>query len=141
VPRYFTDGIVDGMEILVGPFAADQLLALINNESVRAPIRRYAPQHNAVFVDKDSVVVLVVRDKKRLVVDNLGAIGSEKCPGSAFFIVDSGVLSSVTALEGRITSCVEMLLQPPGKTHHEIRMIKGKRVLIITEPSNSRRSH
>jgi hypothetical protein len=139
--RYVTDDIVDGMEILVGPFAAPQLLDLINDESARAPIRRFAPQHNAVFVDKESVVVLVVRDKKKLAIEKMVAIGNERCPGTAFFMVDSGVSSSVAALQERITSCVEALSVPPGKTTHETRMIEGKITLIIREPRKSKQSH
>jgi hypothetical protein len=129
------------MEILGGPFAALKLLELINDESARAPIRRFAPQHNAVFVDKESVVVLVVRDEKKLAIEKLVAIGNERCPGTAFFMVDSGVLSSVAALQERITSCVEALSVPPGESKQETRMIEGKRTLIIREPRKSKRIH
>jgi hypothetical protein len=139
--RFFTADIVDGMEISVGPFAAPHLLDLINNESVRAPIRRFAPQHNAVYVNKESVVVLVVRDKKELATETLVAIRNERCPGTAFFIVDAGVISSAAALLERITSCAESLSASPGKTSHETRMIKGKRTLIIGKPEKSKRSH
>jgi hypothetical protein len=99
-PRFFTDDIVDGMKISVGPFTASQLLDLINNEHVRAPIRRFAPQHNADYVDKKGVVVLVVRDKKELAPEKLVAVQNERCPGTAYFVVDSGVLSSAAAFVG-----------------------------------------
>jgi hypothetical protein len=125
------------MEISVGPFATPELLDLINNESVRAPIRRFAPQHNAVYVDKERVVVLVVRDKTELATEKLVAIQNERCPGTAFFIVNSGVVPSVAALLERINSCADALSVPPGRTSHETTMVKGKKTLIIGEPRNS----
>jgi hypothetical protein len=139
--RFFTDDIVSGMEVLVGPFTAPRLLDLINNDRVRASIRRSVPQHNAVYVDKKSVVVLVVQDKKQLATERLIAIQNERCPGTAYFVVDSGAISSAAALLERIISCAEALSIAPGKTSHETRMIKGKRTLIIGEPRKSKRAH
>jgi len=129
------------MEVSFGPFAAPQLLDLINNESVRTPIRHLAPQHNAVYVDKESVVVLVVRDKKGLATEQLAAIRNDRCPGTAFFVVDSGVITTAAALLERIAACAEALSMPVGKTSHETRVIKGKKTLIIGKPRKSRRSH
>lgn len=128
------------MQISAGPFGASRLLDVINNESVRAPIRRFAPKHNAVYVNKESVVVLLVRDKKELAIETLVAIRNERCPGTAIFIVDSGVISSAAALLKRIAACAESLSAPPGKTSHETRMVKGKRTLIIGKPEKYKRS-
>jgi hypothetical protein len=119
------------MEILTGPFGAAELLKLARNEDVREPLRRFAAQHYAAYVNKDKIVVLFVRSKERLSVDELRKIANEKCPGTIFFVGGSGRLTSLASLQERIEACARAYAVPPPSAEMETRIIDGKQVLII----------
>lgn len=117
------------MEILTGPFSIERLFGLMSGEDVREPLRRYAPQHYAVYVNEQGAVVFLVRSKERVSVDELSKIADERCPGTAFFIADSG--ASINNLQQRIEACVRAYSIPSPATGMEQRTVDGKSVLVI----------
>jgi hypothetical protein len=123
--------MTDDMEILTGPFGAAQLLDLMNNAHVREPLRRFAAQHYAAYVNEQREVVLVVRSKEQISIDELRKVADKNCPGTAFFIADSGRFSSVTALQERIEACARAYAVPSPSAEMEERTIDGKKVLVI----------
>jgi hypothetical protein len=120
------------VEILAGVFGTTaELLGLINNAAIREPLRRFAPRFYAVFVDKHGQVVLVVRSKEKVSVDELSMIRDKECPGAYFFTATSGVFASESELQQRIDDCVQAYTLSPPSVHMEERVIDGKRVLLI----------
>jgi hypothetical protein len=118
------------MDVLVGPFDSVQLSRLMNNESVREPLRRFEPQHFAVFVSRQGTVVCVARSKRQLSPVKLTEIRDQNCPDAAFFVV-SGRQFSVKQLQQRIGECVEAFKLPTPAQGMEKRVIKGREVLVI----------
>jgi hypothetical protein len=120
------------MEILPGPFGTTaEMLALINNVAVREPLRRFAPQRHALFVDNHGDVVLMVRSKESLSVDELIAIRDKECPGTYFFMATSDLYTTEAELQERIDACVQAYAIPPSSAHMEERIVDGKKVLVI----------
>jgi len=120
------------MEILQGPFGSTaEILGLINNVAIRESLRRYRPHHHAVFVDKEGQVVLIVRSKEKVSIDELSTIRDNESPGAFFFVVTSGLYNSEAELKERIDACVQAYSMAPPATGMEERIVDGKRVLIM----------
>jgi hypothetical protein len=117
-------------QILPGPFDPAELLALINNEGVRVAIRRYAPQYNAVFVDKNRTVVLVIRAKTMSELSSSAA--HERRKNAAYFFATPGMFKCVAELLETIISCSEALSVGPGTSNLESRVVNGKTILVIS---------
>jgi hypothetical protein len=123
------------MQTLMGPFGIEQLLQLVNNPGVRAPLRRFAAKYSAVFVNNHGKVVLIVRDRKPLSITELSKLANDKYPGVVFFITETGQFSSVAALQEKIEACVRAFKAAPPAAGMEERVVDGEIVLVIGSES------
>ncbi len=119
------------MEVLRGPFGTTtELLDLINNVAVREPLRRFAAQHYAVFVDRMGSVVLVVRVRRAFSSEKLAELRNKECPGVIFFVARAGYYTNEAELSQRIKECARTYLVANTAEAGQ-RVIDGRKILIL----------
>jgi hypothetical protein len=100
-------------EVLRRSFTVAELFDLIENAGVRKPLRRFQPNHFAVFVSPSGAVVAVTRSKR----NNFSEVDSlfVQFPGTAYFLAVPGQFFDLGTLEAKIMSCAAALRDSPGR--------------------------
>src|SRR6185436_8884168 len=103
-----------GVEILRRPFTANELFDLVENSSVREPLRKYQPNHFAIFVNEAGAVEGVARSQYTLSLPEFNE-ASAQFPGAAYFLALPGLYSGPGVFAAKIESCAAALRESPGR--------------------------
>jgi len=103
-----------GVEILRRPFTANELFDLVENSSVREPLRKYQPNHFAIFVNEAGAVEGVARSQYTLSLPEFNE-ASAQFPGAAYFLALPGLYSGPDVFAAKIESCAAALRESPGR--------------------------
>jgi hypothetical protein len=84
----------------------EEVLTLINNQDVREPIRKYAPQWSIVFVSPSGEVVDVIRFKAWPRPEGTLPPQIHEHPGTVRFIARPGMYKTIDELKKKVDDCV-----------------------------------
>src|SRR5207249_4021068 len=101
--------------VVEGPLTAEALYGILKNVQIREALRRFAPQHALVFVNRRGEVVAVARSKEMVSPTQHRELATQY-PGNVSFFITPEMVVSPASLQDRIADCARAfdIPRPPG---------------------------